>query len=113
MRKTREAMSDMSGHVHPIVRQVMHELLARKMTLTDIADLSGVSGQSIGGWKYDISPKLANIEAVANALGYRVALVPIESQATPIGASVSGAGPGGRQVESPFAPAGQTSQVAP
>lgn len=77
LRKATEAMRDVSPHTHPVVVELMNMMIDRRMTMTDMAVISGISSQAIGFWKDGISPKIVNVEAVAQVLGFRVALVPI------------------------------------
>lgn len=63
--------------LHPLARQVFQLAREQRASLLDIADRSGVHYQTMVGWRTRYSPTVVNLDAVANVLGYRVALVPI------------------------------------
>jgi hypothetical protein len=56
-------------YAHPAVRQIWLTLNARDdLTLKGVAKRSGVDQRTIRNWRRGASPKLADIEAVLNAM---------------------------------------------
>lgn len=65
--------------VHPFVRWIWLEMNHQCASQEDIAERSGVSSSAMRKWRQGInSPKLVDIEAVINALGYKVVIKPSE-----------------------------------
>jgi hypothetical protein len=63
------------------VRELFEAVDATAMTYKTLAAAGGNNEYSLTKWRYGItSPRLADFEAIAQVLGYRVALVPIESE---------------------------------
>lgn len=59
--------------VHPLVRWIWLEINHQHASQEDVALRSGVSSSAMRKWRQGInSPKLADIEAVVNALGYKL-----------------------------------------
>lgn len=63
---------------HPIVRRVFEEMNRQRKTLREVAELSGVSADSIAHWRISNNPRLDLAEAVLNVLGLRVGILPLE-----------------------------------
>lgn len=63
---------------HPTVARVFTELQAQGLTQSFLARRSGVSELTLTDWKHRLAdPRLANLEACLNALGYRLSVEPI------------------------------------
>lgn len=63
--------------IHPFVRWIWTEMNYQRASQEDIAARSGVSSSAMRKWHQGInSPKLMDIEAVVNALGYDLAIKP-------------------------------------
>lgn len=63
------------------VRELFEVVDASTLTYKTIATAAGNNEYSLTKWRYGIaSPRLADFEAVAQVLGYRVALIPIENE---------------------------------
>lgn len=59
--------------VHPIVRWIWLEMNHQHASQEDVAERAGVSSSAMRKWRQGInSPKLVDIEAVVNALGYSI-----------------------------------------
>ncbi len=64
-------------NVHPLVRQLFTAMNARHVNKRWMAKKAGVNYTSMGDWQYrGYRPRLANIEACLNVLGYELAIVP-------------------------------------
>lgn len=63
----------------PIVQEISTAIADRQLTHEWIAKRAGVSNQTISRWRTGRnSPSLFEFECVAQVLGYRVVLVPME-----------------------------------
>ena len=63
--------------IHPFVRWIWNEMNHQRASQEDIAVRSGVSSSAMRKWRRGInSPKLADIEAVINSLGYDITIKP-------------------------------------
>jgi hypothetical protein len=60
----------------PLISQFRHHALSRGMKVADIAHKSGCGEWSISAWGR-VSPSLFDFEAAAQAVGLRIALIPI------------------------------------
>lgn len=61
--------------VHPFVRKIWVEINTQCTSQEDVAARAGVSSSAMRKWRRGInSPKLIDIEAVLNALGYKIVL---------------------------------------
>lgn len=61
--------------IHPSVRWVWRQMNAQRASQQDIALRSGVSSSAMRKWRDGINaPKLADIEAVINALGGKLVI---------------------------------------
>ncbi len=60
--------------MHPIVRKILGAALTGGHSFKTLGRQSGVSWGTIRGWSKS-SPKIENVEAVANALGFKLVLV--------------------------------------
>lgn len=70
-------------HAHPFVRRMFEEMLVQGITLEQLADRAGLHHGTIRDWRSRGKPVLPNIEAVINALGYRLVWEPIERPGEP------------------------------
>lgn len=63
---------------HPLVRQLVHEMRAKDMTLLDLSVTSGVGVNTIYKWYgKGNQPSVANLEACLNAVGLRLTVEPV------------------------------------
>lgn len=60
--------------VSPIVAQIMAVVMKNKVNITHLGRLSGVPRETIYRWARGRTPRLNDVEAVAQALGLRVVL---------------------------------------
>lgn len=75
MRVYRRQRRETDGSAHPFVKFISKEMARQRATLTDVADRSGVCIKTIGQWRAGgRTPKLRDIEAVVNVLGYSIRL---------------------------------------
>lgn len=65
--------------VHHLVRKILKRALVDGYTFKRLGKQSGVSWGTIRGWEFS-SPKIENLEAVANALGFHLMLVDAEGR---------------------------------
>jgi hypothetical protein len=61
----------------PVLIELDRIMREKRLTLTELSRRSGVTDACIRDWGARTSPRLANLVAVAEALGYRVKLEPI------------------------------------
>lgn len=81
MRVYRRQRREADSSSHPFVKFLSREMARQRATLTDVAERSGVCIKTIGQWRSGgRTPKLRDIEAVVNVLGYEVKLVPIKEE---------------------------------
>lgn len=61
--------------VHPFVRWIWAEINRQKCSQQDVALRSGVSDSAMRKWRLaNRNPRITELEAVINALGYRIVL---------------------------------------
>ncbi|KKM79745.1 hypothetical protein LCGC14_1346740 [marine sediment metagenome] len=61
---------------HPLVRQLIRTINAEGMTLRELAEISGISVQTLSDWRYRGSPTLHLFIAALNAVGHDLTIVP-------------------------------------
>lgn len=77
VRVYRRQRKPVASSTHPLVKMMTAEMARQRATLTDVAIRSGVNVKTIGHWKSgDRVPKLRDLEAVLNVLGYELKAVP-------------------------------------
>lgn len=77
MRVYRRQRREADSSSHPFVKFMSKEMARQRATLTDVAERSGVCIKTIGQWRCGgRTPKLRDIEAVMNVLGFDLKLVP-------------------------------------
>ncbi len=70
--------------VSPVLRQLFTALDDRNLTVRELARRAGMNPNHISDWKHGRnSPGLVNIEAAAQVIGYRLALVPDDDRGQP------------------------------
>ena len=61
--------------VHPFVRWIWRRVNADNWSQEDLADRSGVSASAMRKWRIgQRNPRISELEAVINALGYRLVI---------------------------------------
>lgn len=65
-------------HAHPFVRRVYREMNDQKVTMLEVAAISGLRRQTIWDWANRHPPRVDQLEAALNALGLRLQVVEIE-----------------------------------
>jgi hypothetical protein len=65
-------------HAHPFVRKLIAEIIAQERTCLDVAKEAGLSRASFYKWRRVI-PRLDNIEAALNTIGYKLIIVPMDA----------------------------------
>ena len=63
---------------HPLVRDLYQLMNANKILIKDLVQPSGVKATTISEWRYRRTPNVASLEAVLNALGFKLDIVPDE-----------------------------------
>jgi transcriptional regulator with XRE-family HTH domain len=62
--------------IHPIVRWIWDQINFQHASQEDIAKRSGVSSSAMRKWRDGVrSPRLMELEAVVNALGFKIKVV--------------------------------------
>lgn len=81
MRHVRPSYLVASPSAHPLVRDKLFPLMRKEqITVSDLAQRSGVKRVTIAAWKRRNTPNVANLEACFNVLGYT--LQPIRKKET-------------------------------
>lgn len=63
----------------PIVRELFEHIDAAQLTHLETSKMVGVSEHTVSRWRRGPeAPRLFHLECAANAVGYKVALVPME-----------------------------------
>lgn len=71
-------MGKFSEHTHPFIVKLWEEIVARKVSLSSVAEAAGVERASIHKWrKSQRGPYFLQLEAVINALGYEFQMVKV------------------------------------
>lgn len=65
-------------HAHPLVRMFYRLLAEQQVTALDVAERAGLSAGTISQWRATYAPRVGNLDAALNVLGYRLAIVPID-----------------------------------
>lgn len=64
--------------VNPIVRDLFRAMNTSGMSMASLAEMVGISEDTLRGWRKNHVPRLDNIEAALNGVGLRLAIVPME-----------------------------------
>jgi hypothetical protein len=62
---------------HPLIKELFRRINEEKATMHELAGRAGCIYSTISDWRYRRNPNLVTLTAVANALGYDIALVPL------------------------------------
>lgn len=76
----KRAACPVAPHAHPLARRFFELLDQQNVALTDIATRAGLGVATLVKWKYRHAPTVVALEAALNALGYRLAIVPIRDR---------------------------------
>lgn len=57
-------------HAHPLVKRLYKEMDYQQFGVTDTAERAGVARETIKGWRKSHCPRIGEIEACFNVLGY-------------------------------------------
>lgn len=60
---------------HPLIRKLFKEIYLRDLTFDWVAEVAGVSDNTLSGWVKGKAPMFLNLEAVFNALGFDIVAV--------------------------------------
>ncbi|RTL99751.1 hypothetical protein EJV44_04530 [Ancylobacter aquaticus] len=66
----------MPRHAHPLVRQLIMEMNARQMLVSEVAAEAGFRACTISEWRYRRIPKLDLLQAALNVLGLELVILP-------------------------------------
>lgn len=61
-------------HAHPFVRHLYREMNAQRVTMLEVAEISGLRRQTIWDWANRHPPRVDQMEAALNAVGLRLAV---------------------------------------
>lgn len=67
-------------HAHPLVRRLYAELNKQQTTMKEVEDRAGLRLGAIGEWGRRHTPRVADLDAALNVIGYRVQVVSGESR---------------------------------
>lgn len=67
-------------HAHPLIRVLVAELNRQATTMGEAADRAGLDRDAVYRWRTTNTPRIDNLDAVLNAIGLRLAVVPIGSR---------------------------------
>ncbi len=59
---------------HPLMRSMWQAIHQRGITYRELSRLSGVDTHTIRNWRNGTSPTIANLEAVLNVVGFKLAV---------------------------------------
>jgi len=67
-------------HAHPLVRRLFQEMNHQRIGLTDMAERVGISRFTMNGWRTRHCPRIVELEACYNVLGYRLTLMVLKDE---------------------------------
>ncbi len=71
--------TECAKYVHPFVRLIWDTIAEREVSVRSVSDVSGIDPHSLRHWRRGkTGPRIAHVEAVLNALGYRLVIEEIE-----------------------------------
>lgn len=73
----------MPRHAHPLVRQLIMEMNARQVLVSEVAAEAGMRPCTISEWRYRSVPKLDLLEAALNVLGLELVILPRRGEPQP------------------------------
>jgi transcriptional regulator with XRE-family HTH domain len=78
-----------SSRAHPFVKQLLDEAIARRILDKELCYRTGFAASTLRNWRYgNAQPSIGAVEALANALGYKLEITPCEqSQRFPLPAA--------------------------
>jgi len=62
---------------HPVVRFLFEELYRQRMCEQDLADRSGINRDTLRNWRTRNNPRVTDLEATLQCLGYKLKAVKI------------------------------------
>lgn len=65
---------------HPLVRELYRLMKIKRMTQREVCRRAGCNDRMLHYWKTVYSPRVANLEAALNVLGYTLKIVPMETK---------------------------------
>lgn len=68
-------------HAHPLVRRMFEEMNRQRIGVMDMAERVGISRFTMNGWKTRHCPRIVELEACYNVLGYRLTLLVLKDDA--------------------------------
>lgn len=74
----RHQRKEVPDWIHPIILAAFAEAEKRKITIRDMARLSGVDEKQMYKWRDGTQPKLMNIDAVLTVVGLKLTVSQIE-----------------------------------
>jgi transcriptional regulator with XRE-family HTH domain len=72
MRQFRVSQLTVPANAHPLVKALFREMVKQRVTISDMADRSGIGRNAISKWRYCDTPTIINIEACFNVLGFEL-----------------------------------------
>jgi transcriptional regulator with XRE-family HTH domain len=72
MRKFRNKEPFNCPNNNPVVRRFYELAFEQRMTLADISERSGMNKNTMHNWRYISTPRVSDINAALNVLGYEV-----------------------------------------
>lgn len=62
--------------IHPIVRWIWEQINSQRASQEDVAERAGVNSSTLRKWRDGVrSPRVVELEAVVNVLGYKLKVV--------------------------------------
>lgn len=65
---------------HPLVREMFELMELRAVTHRDLMRRAGLGSRTLDYWKKVSSPRVTNLEAALNTIGFRLAILPMEDR---------------------------------
>ena len=63
---------DIPKHAHPFVRTLYRQMNRQRTTMLEVAERSGLRRQTIWDWANRVDPRLSDLEAALNAIGFEL-----------------------------------------
>lgn len=68
--------------LHPTLEFLFDEMRFSRVSVTELARVAGLADCVVSAWRRGINPRLNNLEAALNTMGYTLAAVPLPKERT-------------------------------
>ena len=70
----------MTGNINKIIADLRDKMRSLGISVEEMAARSGVCKNTIYRWSRGYSARIGDLEAIANSLGYKLAIVPMDKE---------------------------------